>query len=88
MLTPIIILNLMFPLCAAYSYSSYNKYPLNIKKFSCWDLGFTFLFFSSGHFLLTDGMIEMLLKWVPLKTLMIYFTGLIELFVGIKLFYS
>ena len=87
MLTPIIIiLILIFPLCAAYSYSSYNNYPLNIKKFSCWGLGFAFLFFSSGHFFLTDGMIEMLPKWVPLKTLIIYITGLIELFVGIMLF--
>ena len=87
MFTPLLILLiLVFPLFVAYSYSSFNGYPINIKKYSCWGLGFNFLFFSLGHFVLTDGMIEMLPMWVPLKTLVIYFTGLIELFVGLMFF--
>jgi uncharacterized membrane protein len=39
-----------------------------------------------GHFVKTEGMVEMLPPWVPFRLALVYLTGLIELFIGIALF--
>lgn len=87
MLTPIIILFLLSsPLLIAFAYSRVNDTPLNVKKFACWGLGIAFIFFFIGHFVKTAGMVDMLPPWVPYRLALVYFTGVIELLLGIALF--
>jgi len=87
MVTPIIILLILSsPLCIAFVYSKFRKVPVDINKYACWGLGLAFIFFFIGHIVKTDGMVEMLPAWVPFKISLIYFTGVLELLVGIALF--
>ena len=87
MVTPIIILFLLTsPLCIAFVYSKFNNRPLDVTKYGCWGLGIAFIFFFIGHFVQTEGMVEMLPSWVPFRLALVYLTGLIELLIGIALF--
>ncbi|MDW3095525.1 MAG: hypothetical protein R8G33_07630 [Gammaproteobacteria bacterium] len=87
MTTPIIILILLTsPLFIAFIITKLTKTRLNIKKYACWGLGIAFVFFSVGHFVKTDGMIEMLPPLLPYRLFIIYLTGVIEVFIGIALF--
>jgi uncharacterized membrane protein len=87
MITPIIILILLSsPLGVAFLRSKYSDTPLNITKFAYWGLGIAFIFFSIGHVIKTAGMIEMLPPWVPFRLVVVYLTGVLELFIGIALF--
>lgn len=89
MTTPIIILILLtLPLLIAFVSAKLTKTKLNIKKYACWGLGIAFIFFSVGHFVKTDGMIEMLPSWLPWRAGIIYATGVLELAIGISLFLS
>lgn len=56
------------------------------KKHAYCELGIAFILFSYGHFVKTDGMVEMLLSWVPLRLEIIYVTGVLEMVIGISLF--
>jgi uncharacterized membrane protein len=88
-LTPIIILLILSsPLLIAYIHSARNQTILDINKYASWGLGLAFMFFFLGHIVEVQGMTEMLPAWVPFKELLIYFTGAIELAVGILLFVS
>lgn len=88
MTTPIIILILLVsPLTIVFIVSKIVSCELDIKKYATWGLGITFIFFSIGHFVKTEGMVQMLPSWMPLRHLIIYITGLVELSVGIALFY-
>lgn len=87
MVTPIIVLLLLCsPLAIAFVLSRSRNKPLDVRKYACWGLGIAFIFFFVGHFVQTAGMVEMLPPWVPLRTTLVYLTGLIELLVGIALF--
>jgi len=87
MITPIlIILILSGPLSAAFILAKFRLKTLNVKKYACWGLGSAFIFFSIGHILKTDGMVEMLPTWVPYRLTLVYLTGLLELLVAIGLF--
>ncbi|GMM87004.1 hypothetical protein ABMY35_20195 [Pseudoalteromonas sp. BZB3] len=87
MVTPIIILLILSsPLGMAFAYSKFMKVSVDINKYACWGLGMAFIFFFIGHIVRTDGMVEMLPSWVPFKVSLIYFTGALELMVGIALF--
>ena len=89
MMTPVIILILLTsPLLIACIVAKITKTKLNIKKYASWGLGIAFIFFSVGHFVKTDGMIEMLPSWVPLRLEIIYATGILELVIGISLFFT
>src|SRR5688500_7768375 len=43
------------------------------------------LFTATGHFLYTEGMARMLPSFIPLKILMVYFTGLLEILAAVGL---
>src|SRR5690606_28816882 len=78
MTTPILILVLlMSPLAVAYVISKAKGSDLDVTKYACLGLGIAFIFFSVGHFVETDGMVEMLPDWVPFRLPIIYFTGLV-----------
>jgi len=85
--TPIIILLILSsPLGIAFVYAKFRGETVDINKYSCWGLGLAFIFFFIGHIVKTKGMVEMLPSWVPFKVSLIYFTGALELLVGIALF--
>lgn len=87
MTTPIIILALLtLPLTLAFLASKLNGSSLDKRKYALWGLGITFIFFSIGHIVKTEGMVEMLPPWVPFRLLLIYLTGALELAVGLALF--
>lgn len=87
MITPIIILCLLSsPLLVAFIFSRLTNRKLAIRKYACWGLGVAFIYFFIGHIVKTDGMVEMLPEWVPLRLQLIYATGLVELAIGGALF--
>lgn len=87
MITPIIILCLIsFPLIASLIYAKINGTEILIGKYACWGLGIAFIFFFVGHFVQTQGMIDMLPPWIPMRKVLIYATGILELIIGIMLF--
>lgn len=87
MLTPIIILSiLIFPLLVAFVISRVTRRNLETRKFACWGLGIAFIYFFIGHFVQTDGMVDMLPVWVPMRLQLVYLTGVLELAIGIALF--
>lgn len=87
MITPIIILCLLsLPLFVACVVSKFTGRKLTVRKYACWGLGLAFIYFFIGHIVKTDGMVEMLPEWVPLRLQLIYVTGFIELAIGGALF--
>ncbi|WP_188747677.1 DoxX family protein [Marinobacterium zhoushanense] len=87
MITPVIILCLLSsPLLVAFIISTANGRKLATRKYACWGLGVAFIYFFVGHIVKTDGMIEMLPAWVPLRLQLIYATGVLELAIGVALF--
>lgn len=87
MTTSIIILVLLTsPLGLAYLISRLKGTELNIRKYALWGLGIAFIFFSIGHVVKTEGMVQMLPPWVPFRLPIIYATGLLEFLIGIALF--
>jgi uncharacterized membrane protein len=59
---------------------------LEVGKYALWGLGICFVFFSIGHAVKADGMVQMLPPWVPFRLPIIYLTGVLELIIGICLF--
>src|SRR5690554_6104121 len=87
MITPIIILSLLIlPLFVAFMISRFTGRKLETRKMACWGLGIAFIYFFIGHFAQTDGMMEMLPAWVPMRLPLIYLTGGLELAIGVALF--
>ncbi|WP_230851951.1 DoxX family protein [Pseudoalteromonas luteoviolacea] len=87
MVTPIVILFLLIsPLVIHYVISHLKSTSPNVQKFACWGLGLAYLFFFIGHFVKTQGMVEMLPAWIPYRLALVYLTGILELVVGIALF--
>ena len=70
----------------AFIYSWMAGKPLATRRPACWGLGIAFLFFALGHFVKTQGMVDMLPSWVPARFTLVYLTGALELAIGIALF--
>ena len=88
MTTPIIILILLTgPLFLAFLVSKIKGDVLNVSKFASWGLGICFIFFSIGHAIQAEGMVQMLPPWVPFRLPLVYATGLLELIIGLTLFF-
>lgn len=86
MLTPIIILCILIsPLALAFVLAKLTAKAIDIKKYANWGLACAFVFFSIGHLVQTEGMVEMLPSWVPERLTLVYVTGLLELLVAIAL---
>lgn len=85
--TPIIILILLTsPLVFGLIKGQVTQQAINIKIYASIGLGITFIFFAIGHIVKTQGMVQMLPPWVPLRLQLIYATGLLEFAVGSALF--
>ena len=87
MITPLIVLALVtLPLAMAALLSKLKGTELNKRKYAIWGLGIAFLFFATGHFVKSQGMVEMLPTWIPFKLPIVYATGALELMIGMALF--
>ena len=79
MITPLIILTLLVsPLLIAYVSARFSGRELDRRRYACWGLGITFIFFAIGHAIKTAAMVEMLPPWVPQRVWIIYLTGVLE----------
>lgn len=86
MITPLIIIALVtLPLAIAALIAKLKGTELAVRKYATWGLGIAFLFFATGHFVETKGMVEMLPTWIPLRLQIVYATGSLELAIGITL---
>src|SRR5690625_2129915 len=87
MISPIIILSqLIGPLLVAFISSRFTRRNVEIRKLACWGLGLAFIYFSMGHVVQTNGMVEMLPQWVPMRLPLVYVTGVLEVAIAIALF--
>jgi len=87
MITPLIILLLLSsPLALAFIFSKLTRSSLNVTRYACWGLGIAFIFFSIGHVVKAEGMVDMLPPWVPFRLTLVYLTGVLELLVAVGLF--
>ncbi|GGX49927.1 DoxX family protein [Saccharospirillum salsuginis] len=91
MITPIIILLILItPLVTAYAMTrgrgAAGHTTPDWSRNAAWGLGGSFLFFSLGHFVQTEGMVAMLPPWVPERFALVYLTGVLELAIGLALF--
>ena len=87
MISPIIILSLLIgPLLVAFISSRFTRRNVEIRKLACWGLGLAFIYFSMGHVVQTNGMVEMLPQWVPMRLPLVYVTGVLEVAIAIALF--
>ena len=87
MSTPLIILILLTtPLILGSIHAKYTGRTLDVATCASVGLGISFLFFSIGHVVKTQGMVEMLPAWVPFRLALVYATGALELVIGIALF--
>lgn len=50
-----------------------------------WGLGLAFFFFALGHFVQTEGMINLLPPFVPFRKELVWLTGLLEIAIAIML---
>ena len=88
MITPIITLFLLTsPLGFAFLISIVRNSELDVGKYAFWGLGIAFIFFSIGHVVKTEGMVEMLPAWVPFRVPIVYLAGLLEVIIGTTLFF-
>ncbi len=86
MITPLIILSILAsPLAIAFAFSILKAQPLDVHKYARWGLACTFVFFSIGHLVKTQGMVDMLPVWLPQRLTLVYLTGLLELLVAVGL---
>ena len=87
MITPLIILVLLTsPVMLAFMHAKYNGKTLDVAKYASVGLGIAFIYFSIGHVVKTQGMVEMLPPWVPFRLALVYLTGVLELAIGVALF--
>jgi len=63
----------------------FSQQPINYRLCGRIALAAMFLFTGVSHFLLDDGMVQMLPEFVPLRYFIIYATGMLELFFAVGL---
>ncbi|KDM90057.1 hypothetical protein [Photobacterium galatheae] len=87
MTTPLVILMLLCsPLLLSYFA---GKRGIEMRdRFASYGLGLAFLFFALGHFVATEGMVEMLPPWLPSRYAIVYLTGVFEVMIAAGIFIS
>lgn len=87
MLTPALMtLILTFPYlaCRAMLRSATHE---TLRQAAAAGLGLLFLFTASGHFIQTGPMVQMLPEWVPAREGLVYATGVLEIAIGLAMFF-
>ena len=86
MTTPLIIIAILLtPTLLAAAIGSVLRQPALYRLGGVIGLSAAFAFFAVGHFVMTDGMIEMLPPFVPQRLLLVYATGVLEAVLAIAL---
>lgn len=86
MTTPLIIVAiLLVPTLLAAAIGSILRQPSLYRLGGLIGLSAAFTFFAVGHFVMTDGMTEMLPPFVPQRPLLVYATGVLEALLAIAL---
>ena len=79
MTVPIIILGILVgPWLFAKAWNRLSQQLISSTSAGLWGLTFAFVFFGIGHFVQTQGMVEMLPRWLPHRVELIYATGVLE----------
>lgn len=83
MATPLIVLALLLtPLLTAWLAARWRGHAFDIRKQAALGLAIAFFFFATGHFAMTDDMVEMLPPWVPAREALVHATGVLEILIG------
>jgi|GEM_PF-1032887 len=86
MTTPLIIIAILLtPTLLAAAIGRVMQKPALYRLGGLLGLSAAFAFFAVGHFVMTDGMIEMLPPFVPQRLLLVYATGALEAVLAIAL---
>ena len=86
MTTPLIIIAILLtPALLAAAIGSVMRQPALYRLGGLVGLSAAFAFFAVGHFVMTEGMIEMLPTFVPQRHLLVYVTGVVEAALAIAL---
>jgi uncharacterized membrane protein len=64
-----------------------NRHMRDGRAYAAAGLGLLFLFTASGHFVQTGPMVQMLPGWVPAREALVYATGVLEIAIGLALFF-
>ena len=86
MTTPLIVITILLtPTLLAAAIGSMLRQPGLYRLGGLIGLSAAFAFFAVGHFLMTEGMVEMLPPFVPQRLLLVYATGVLEALLAIAL---
>ncbi|NNU17519.1 hypothetical protein HK107_14395 [Parvularcula sp. ZS-1/3] len=86
MTTPLIIITILFgPTLVGAAIGAMVQRPHLYRLGAIIGLSAAFIFFAVGHFVMTEGMIEMLPPFVPHRLLLVYATGVLEATLGLAL---
>jgi len=87
MTTPIIMLLLLTgPYAAARLIAASRSSVIDTRPPAAIGLGLLFAFTAIGHFVKTEPMTQMLPAWIPLRTMLVYLTGLFEFAIAVGFF--
>ena len=62
--------------------------PHKVRTAGCLAFAALFIFTGISHFTLADGMVQMLPAWVPGRYFIIYITGVLEILLGLGVFWQ
>lgn len=86
MTTPLIIIAILLtPTLLGAAIGKVTQQPAGYRSGGLFGLSAAFVFFAIGHFVMTEGMIEMLPQFVPQRRLLVYATGVLEALLAIAL---
>jgi uncharacterized membrane protein len=81
-----IVIVCVAPLALRWILSPRSGRPVDAPRWAACGLGLAFLYFSLGHFVVTNDLVEMLPPWVPQRVLVIHATGILEACAALALF--
>ncbi len=86
MVTPLIIVSLLVvPLLATLLLRRAGHLRVDWRIGGIVGLSLAFFFFATGHFAMTQPLVEMLPPWVPQRSALVYATGVLEVLIGVAL---
>ena len=86
MTTPLVMLMiLVLPPALAWLSRAVGGPPVDLRTAGVAGLALLFVFTASGHYLMPDLMAEMLPPWVPVRPVLVFATGLLELAIAAAL---
>jgi uncharacterized membrane protein len=86
MTTPLIMLAILaVPFLMVTALAAAGGPRWDASRAAVYGLAAVFLFAATGHFAQTEAMVQMLPSWVPLRGLLVYATGVLEIAIAVGL---